>query len=169
MRNFLKKEFLLGIGIGFIISAVLVSVFGTGGLSDEEIMARAAKLGMVVQTPATESSTNNDSAEKSPAPVAKVKEPVKEPAKEPVKEPSQGEVPAQPTHQSVSITVTSGMGSEAVARELEEKGAIRDQHEFLKVVDEHHAQARLQNGTFKIPAGGDLEEILKILTARKRG
>lgn len=167
MRNFLKKEFLLGIGIGFIISAVLVSVFGTGVLSDEEIMARAAKLGMVVQTPATESSTNNDSAEKSPTPVAKVKEPVKEPAKEP----SQGEVPAvpQPTHQSVSITVTSGMGSEAVARELEEKGAIRDQHEFLKVVDEHHAQARLQNGTFKVPAGGDLEEILKILTARKRG
>jgi len=60
------------------------------------------------------------------------------------------------------------MGSESVARALGKKEIIKDQDEFLTVVDNHNAHRILQTGTFEVPVGGDLEEILYILIGKKR-
>lgn len=186
MGNWIKKDFLLGIGVGCIISAILVSVFGSGGISDAEVVARASKLGMVKQnlqrngsaqgngTPSTRSSddrqpadpTQSQTPKAAPAPVAGP--PVKTSPPQ-TSTPPQGDTAAGKNGGTTStITITNSMGSEAVARVLEKKGVIKDQYEFLRVVDSHKAHRRFQTGTFTVPVGGDLEEILAILTGKKR-
>ena len=49
MRNIFGKELLMGIGVGCIISAMIISLFGGLVITDEEVIARASKLGMVRQ------------------------------------------------------------------------------------------------------------------------
>lgn len=204
MGNLFKKEFLLGIGVGCIISAFLVSIFGVGTMSDEEVIARASKLGMVkqempwnsnsnpptgtTQAPATNtteksgesqdvnqsqtasqsqtsknSAGTTDSSENKPAVTTA-------PASSETPAPSAAQAQSATTAPPVTttITITNRMGSESVARLLEEKGVIKDQYEFLKVVDSHNAQRRFQTGTFKVTVGGDMEEILEILIGKKR-
>ncbi len=136
----------MGVGIGFILSAVIVFFSSPLKLTDEEVIARAAKLGMV--KPVTDSGSTQ--RQESGTPVVQ-----------------------QPTIQSpasqapdVQITITSEMGSEAIARMLEEKGVIKDRHEFLKVVTEHKAHTRFRNGTFTIRAGEEMAQIVKMLTGQ---
>jgi len=162
MFNFLKKDFLLGVGIGLIISAVLISFFSPVEFTDEEIIAKASKLGMVL--------SNEGSSKTAASPVkAQEKTQDKAPDKAPVKEPVESKQPPQQSAGEISkvqITVTSGMGSEAIARILEEKGAVKDRNEFLDVVTAHSAHTRFRNGTFSVPVGGDMDDIVKILTGK---
>ncbi len=153
MGKFCKRDFLLGLGIGLIISAVLVSFFDSPQLSDQEIISRAAKLGMVQPGSRTSQASTSRQVYQNPG----------------LSSPVVGEQTVPPPagpKSSIQVTVTSGMGSETIARILEEKGAIRDRQQFLKVVTEHQAHTRFRNGTFTIPVGGKMEEILKILTGR---
>lgn len=207
MGNLFKKEFLLGIGVGCIISAFLVSLFGVGTMSDEEVIARASKLGMIKQdmpwnsnsntpadtsqAPAADSAKKSDqsqaidqsqtasqpqtsknsagtiaSSESKPAATA-APAPSATPAPSTAQEPSTAQAPATPSV-TTSVTITDRMGSESIARLLEEKGVVKDQYEFLKVVDSHNAQRRFQTGTFKVTVGGDMEEILSILIGKKK-
>ena len=196
MGNLFKKEFLLGIGVGCIISAFLVSLFGVGTMSNEEVIARASKLGMIKQdmpwnsnsqeaeASSEKASSEKSSSEKVPgdntsseksgqsqdvnqsqtADQSQTTKPSTVPA------PSANPAPsiAAITSVTTSVTITDRMGSESIARLLEEKGVVKDQYEFLKVVDSHNAQRRFQTGTFKVTVGGDMEEILEILTGKKR-
>ncbi|PKM47594.1 MAG: hypothetical protein CVV03_02335 [Firmicutes bacterium HGW-Firmicutes-8] len=158
MFNFLKKDFLLGVGIGLIISAVLISFFSPVELTDEEIIAKAAKLGMVLP---------NEGSSKTAASPVKAQDKTQD--KAPVKETVESKPPLQqPTGEisKVQITVTSGMGSETIARILEEKGVVKDRDEFLDVVTAHKAHTRFRNGTFSLPVGGDMDDIVKILTGK---
>lgn len=170
MGNWLKKEFLLGIGIGCIISAFLVSVFGAGTLSDEQIVARAAKLGMVKPNmPWNGTAQEIPPADTTQPPVAETAADSENKQETPVTAPIAPPAPTAPAAPATaSITITDGMGSEAVARVLEKKGVVKDQYEFLEVVNSHNAQRRLQTGTFTVPVGGDLDEILNILIGKKR-
>lgn len=162
MFNFFKKDFLLGVGIGLIISAVLISFFSPAELTDEEIIAKASKLGMVLP---------NEGSSKTAASPVKAQDKIQDKAqdKAPVKETVESKQPLQqPTGEisKVQIRVTSGMGSETIARILEEKGVVKDRNKFLDVVTAHRAHTRFRNGTFSVPAGGDMDDIVKIMTGR---
>lgn len=217
MGNWLKKDFLLGIGFGCIISAFLVSIFGVGTMSDEEVVARASKLGMVKQempwngkpesteSPGETPPGETPSGETSSANAGKATQPAGtgQPATAETSEKSgqsqaasesqttnksnttslpqaASQSPVVPTEtkdaggaaknsaETAVVTITDRMGSESVARMLEKKGVIKDQYEFLKVVDSHNAARRFQTGNFKVPVNGDLEDILYILIGKKR-
>lgn len=157
MPNFLRKEFLLGIGVGFILSAIIVWAFGPRQLTNEEIKARAAALGMVEQGVQKEVYTSG---------ITPVPPQSKPAAVLPAQVPPAAVSPVNNPARKVTITVTSGMGSEDVARMLEQKGAIRNQHEFLQVLTRHKAHTRLQNGTFTITVGEDMDTIVKRLTGK---
>lgn len=175
MGNWLKPEFLLGTGVGCILSALLLSVFGLQPLSDQEIIDRAAKLGMVKQDkPLTSSQASKPAGEPKAIEQPKTAEQPKTTEQTQTTEHSAANekesVPAATNNNgsTTAITITNRMGSESVARLLEEKGVIENKQEFLQVVIKNKAQRKLQTGTFIVPVGGDLEEILDILLGKKK-
>ena len=176
MRNIFGKEFLMGIGVGCIISAMIISLFSGLVITDEEVIARASKLGMVRQLPWNDDQKAQGAKFPKQSPNSNKSSGQEASKASSLNNNKKNEVPDNKENvvknnaqmsKTVSITITSRMGSEAVARELEAKGAIKDQHEFLRGVEDNHAQSRLQTGTFTVPVNGDLEEILKTLTGRK--
>lgn len=173
----------MGLGLGFILSALFLAFFGGAPKTKEPPLSHTGSPGIEQKAPdtvstksdissntASKSNTSSNTASKSDTSSSTSKG---QATKADTSGTSQqaawsGESLKTDNPQTVSITITSGMGSESVARQLEEKGAIKDRHEFLKVVDRHNAQRRLQNGTFKVPVGGDLEDILDALIGRKK-
>lgn len=175
MPNLIKNDFLLGIGVGFVVSALLLSVFGGGSISDREIMDRAVELGMVKQEPTESGQPAEDTvtAEKEegqglggqaentgigqePAETGQVQE-----------EPGTGSDIQRKAIPTVRIVIKAGMGSETISRILEEKGVVADHNEFYAVVTEMKAHTRFRTGTFDVPAGGDMRELVLILTGRR--
>lgn len=184
MLNFLKKDFLVGMGAGFILSGIMIAYFGIGQPTDEEIRARAAKLGMTEQLSGEKKPPNTNADEKDSLPVDKtvptytsesVNKPISKDKPVSTDKPistdkttsdksSVSENAKKPTN--VVIEIKPGMGSETVARILEEKGVVKDKDEFYKVVTAKRAHAKFKVGKFSVPAGGDMEEILSILTRK---
>jgi len=160
MGKFMNKDFLLGIGAGFILSAIFVLFVGLPQISDEQIISRAKKLGLVEQQQITRASTQSSAPASSKSTGAA--QPEKDSA---VVKDTAGSKP--PTVKSVTITVTTGMGSEEIAKMLVKKGAIQDQAEFLRIVTKLNAHTRFQNGTFVIPAGEQPEKIVTLLTVKR--
>lgn len=157
MGKFVNRDFLLGIGAGFILSAIFVLSVGLPQISDEQIISRAKKLGMGEQQQITRASTDSGAPVSSSAvQPEKASAVVKDTAST---KPSAGK--------SVTITVITGMGSEEIARLLVKKGAIQDQTEFLQTVTKLNAHTRFQNGTFVIPAGEQPEKIVTLLTVKR--
>ena len=63
----------------------------------------------------------------------------------------------------VSITVVAGDVGSTIGDKLISAGAITDKAAFLAELDAQNAATKLKQGTFKIPAGSSLAEIVKIL------
>ncbi len=165
MLNIFRKDFLLGIGLGFLLSALIVNFTSADKLTDSEIVERAIRLGMVQ---ATDKETNQET-DKAPglplnSPVNDAeKEPVNDAEKNPVKT---GESKPPENKQFVKFEIRSGTGSEEIARMLEEQDVVIDRNQFYQLVTEKGAHRRFRTGTFDLPCDGDMEEILKILTGR---
>ena len=171
MLNIFKKDFLLGVGLGFLISALLVSFFGSEDLSDREIKARAARLGMIqaeteerkAQVGQPKTVAEEPLAEEPLAEEPLAEEPLDE-AEEPQTEPEEPQT--EKPHNMVEFVIKPGMGSETISRLLEGKGVIKDRDEFYQLVTEKNAHRRFRTGTFELPVEGDPEEILKTLTGK---
>ncbi|MBE6032535.1 MAG: endolytic transglycosylase MltG [Clostridiales bacterium] len=88
-----------------------------------------------------------------------VTEPEPQPEPQPEPEP-EGPTPGTP----VTVTIPSGSTGADVAQALLDAGLISSKDEFYKAVVEAEADTKLQAGTFDIPAGSSLDEIVKILT-----
>ena len=72
--------------------------------------------------------------------------------------------PAQPDPpQNTQITVNAGDAASTIADKLVAAGAIADKQAFLSEVMAQGADAKLKMGTFTIPAGATIAEIIKIL------
>lgn len=170
MLNILKKDFLVGIGTGFIISGIMIAYFGIGQPTDDEIRARAAELGMSQQSGAEKEQVGNSSPGKE-TPDTNFNEKQSLSADTPVSADT-AVSPKNPVSESVKkpatvvIEIKSGMGSETVARVLEEKGVVKDKDEFYKVVTAKRAHSKFKVGKFAVPLGGDMEEIVAILTGK---
>lgn len=177
------RYYLRGLGIGIFVTALIMGASGreAAPLTDAEIKAKAAALGMIesdarkltdvtpTAKPTEESSaeatakpTEEPSAEATAKPAA---EPSAEAAVKPAEE-SSAEATAKPAAEPsvISVTVKSGYGSDTVARQLEEAGLVESAADFDRYLIDHGYSKRISVGTYEIIPGTSEEEIAKIIT-----
>lgn len=181
------KYYLRGLGVGIVVTAVILTIANHLGnkMSDEDIIKRAAKLGMVMKEdeslfPPTESETTTPEPT-SPSPTeqdttaVKPAEPETTTPESTTPVPTEPEtttpVPAEPQTSGVvihtaTITVTSGMYSEAVSQKLEEAGIVKNWREFNEYLTSNGYAERLQTGTHSFNSEMDFNEIAEILVSR---
>lgn len=63
-----------------------------------------------------------------------------------------------------TIEIPSGAYSQKIAQILSEAGVVPSQDAFLKAVSDGGLETKLKAGTFKIPAGSTLDDVVKIVT-----
>ena len=181
------KYYLRGLGIGIVVTAVILTIANHLGnkMSDEDIIKRAAKLGMVMKEdeslfPPTEPETTEPEPT-SPSPAEQDTTAVKpvepetttpEPTTSVPTEPeTTTPVPAEPQTSGIvihtaTITVTSGMYSEAVSQKLEEAGIVKNWREFNEYLTSNGYAERLQTGTHSFNSEMNFKEIAEILVSR---
>ena len=176
------KYYLRGLGVGIVVTAVILTIANHLGnkMSDEDIIKRAAKLGMVMKEdeslfPPTEPETTTpEPTSSSPAEqdttAVKPAEPETTTPEPTTPEPTTPE-PAEPQTSGVvihtaTITVTSGMYSEAVSQRLEEAGIVKNWREFNEYLTSNGYAERLQTGTHSFNSEMDFNEIAEILVSR---
>lgn len=181
------KYYLRGLGIGIVVTAVILTIANHLGnkMSDEDIIKRAAKLGMVMKEdeslfPPTEPETTTPEPT-SPSPAEQDTTAVKPAEPEtttpetttpvPTEPETTTPVPAEPQTSGIvihtaTITVTSGMYSEAVSQKLEEAGIVKNWREFNEYLTSNGYAERLQTGTHSFNSEMDFKEIAEILVSR---
>lgn len=181
------KYYLRGLGVGIVVTAVILTIANHLGnkMSDEDIIKRAAKLGMVMKEdeslfPPTEPETTTPEPT-SPSPAEQETTAVKPAEQEtttpepttpvPTEPETTTPVPAEPQTSGVvihtaTITVTSGMYSEAVSQKLEEAGIVKNWREFNEYLTSNGYAERLQTGTHSFNSEMDFNEIAEILVSR---
>ncbi len=191
------KYYLRGLGVGIVVTAVILTIANHLGnkMSDEDIIKRAAKLGMVMKEdeslfpptepetttpePTSSSPTEQDTTAVKPAePETTTPEPTSpSPAEQettavkPAEPETTTPVPAEPQTSGVvihtaTITVTSGMYSEAVSQRLEDAGIVKNWREFNEYLTSNGYAERLQTGTHSFNSEMDFNEIAEILVSR---
>ena len=191
------KYYLRGLGVGIVVTAVILTIANHLGnkMSDEDIIKRAAKLGMVMKEdeslfPPTEPETTTPEPT-SPSPAEQETTAVK-PAEQattavkpaepetttpepttpvPTEPETTTPVPAEPQTSGIvihtaTITVTSGMYSEAVSQKLEEAGIVKNWREFNEYLTSNGYSERLQTGTHSFNSEMGYNEIAEILVSR---
>lgn len=171
------KYYLRGLGVGIVVTAVILTIANHLGnkMSDEDIIKRAAKLGMVMKEdeslfPPTEPETTTPEPT-SPSPAEQETTAVKPAEPETTTSEPTTPVPAEPQTSGVvihtaTITVTSGMYSEAVSQRLEEAGIVKNWREFNEYLTSNGYAERLQTGTHSFNSEMDFNEIAEILVSR---
>lgn len=181
------KYYLRGLGVGIVVTAVILTIANHLGnkMSDEDIIKRAAKLGMVMKEdeslfPPTEPETTAPEPT-SPSPAEQDTTAVKPAEQEtttpepttpvPTEPETTTPVPAEPQTSGIvihtaTITVTSGMYSEAVSQRLEEAGIVKNWREFNEYLTSNGYAERLQTGTHSFNSKMDFNEIAEILVSR---
>jgi outer membrane biosynthesis protein TonB len=194
------KHFLRGLGAGIIFSTLIVLVaYMTSGsykISDEEVIARAEKLGMVMrdgsiisdnasETDAdaekTEEVTTEKATEKETTEKAAAEEPETEitttektttekattekaKTEKATTEKSTTEQEVNSKYITADITVTSGMGSEDIAKLVQDAGIIDDYLDFDNYLNQNGYSQKLSVNTFSLNSNMTYEEIAKELT-----
>ena len=186
------KYYLRGLGIGIIVTAVIMSIAGNDSkeeLSDAEIKARAAQLGMVEESGllselAEADATKAPEAVETPKPTktpeaTEAPKPTKTPeateelkpttAPEATEKPSATEKPTakpteKPTTEMIDFTVKPGESSYTICKHLKECGLIASAEDFDTYLCDKGIDKRLRAGSFEIPKNAEPEEIAKILT-----
>lgn len=187
------KYYLRGLGIGIVVTAVIMGAASGGKkdkMSDAEIKARAAELGMVEaqtegvladleqmpqeetdsseETPAEDAAAAEGSAvppenEADAAADEEVKGPEETPSPEPEETPSSE--PEEPDlSESIIIEIKEGESSYAICRKLEGAGLIGSASAFDAYLYENGFDRKLRTGSYEIPAGAEPETIAEILT-----
>lgn len=176
------KYYLRGLGVGIVVTAVILTIANHLGnkMSDEDIIKRAAKLGMVMKEdeslfPPTEPETTTPEPT-SPSPAEQDTTAVKPAEPEtttpvPTEPETTTPVPVEPQTSGIvihtaTITVTSGMYSEAVSQKLEEAGIVKNWREFNEYLTSNGYSERLQTGTHSFNSEMGFNEIAEILVSR---
>lgn len=165
------KYYLRGLGIGILVTALIMgfTTRDSRPLTDAEIKAAAAELGMVESDSLRLADLPQDQTatpEITPEPEA-TPEVTPEPAEEPENTSEAATETTQESGTDISVTVSAGSGSRTVCNRLEEAGVITDAVEFDKYLCDQGYSKRICVGTFEIPADASWEEIAKIITRSK--
>lgn len=172
------KYYLRGLGIGIIFTTFILMIsfaFRKEELSDEEIIARAFELGMVMQeedsesekpvteateqTEATEMAENTQQTEDTGEPDTSdiTQEPDSELAREPQEVPQQGEI--------YELAVNRGDVCRTLCEKLADNGVVDDAEALRKYLFQIGYASSISVGTYQIPYGLTYEEIAQVLQA----
>lgn len=171
------KWFLRGLGVGIVLTALLLCVTYRSTQKNSNVIQQAKELGMVF--PETETQSLEQKAEELasqvPADLASgsaVRETSEEELSESEKkakkklEDSDKDIKNASAYNKGKTTfvVRSGLLSSSVSRELEEAGIIEDSKEFDAYLEKKGYGKMVRSGKYKIPEGADFEMIAKIIT-----
>lgn len=186
------QYYLRGLGIGILVTAMIFCILPGEKevLSDEEVRARAAQLGMVESSSLTLADIQHkqqESAEvQKPEESAKPESTVAPEAVENQgtdEESAEGTEAAQnddaskasteeavketeATTEVVEITIAGGSSSYTVSKQLQEKQLVEDAGEFDKYLISNGYSRSIRVGTHDIPMGATWEEIAKIISGK---
>lgn len=188
------KYYLRGLGIGILVTTVILSLAGVGrkNMTDEEVVKRAKELGMVESTllsdlpdqtktdevrptePETslqpETSEPEESASTPETPEAPEETPVAPeetpvaPEETPVS-PEDGN-PDTPAGETVTLVIGRGESSTTVSKNLKKAGIVEDAAAFDRFLCNNGYDKKIITGTYEIPYGASEEEIAKIITRK---
>lgn len=185
------RWFLRGLGIGIVITALVLCITYRNDRHGNDIIRQAKELGMVF--PKNETEDVSDSEKETAQDEAEDGEPEEgKPGKKEdgeavsgaaVKEETQPDseadkktkdrldkssndiTEASKYHGNMkSFVVRSGLLSSSVAREMEEAGIIDDADSFDEFIEKNGYGKLLRSGKYDIPNGADYETIAKIIT-----
>ena len=163
------KYYLRGIGIGIVVTAVIMGVAlgnPTGGISDAEVRARAEKLGMSDDTRVlSENEEKETKTQETASPeIQKTTEPTAKPTTAPTAEPKpSASVTSEPESEEIIIEVRPGDGSYAVAQAVQSAGLVDDAGAFDRFLCQNGYDKKICTGSHTIPAGSSEAEIAAIL------
>jgi hypothetical protein len=189
------KYYMRGLGIGIILTTLIFILSGNREkLTNNQIIARATELGMVLeekQTVTPEASTTPEATmtpEPSPTPEATTTpEPTTTPEATPTPEPTptpEATITPEPTAipttspdlteetdagegdltDVVNFTIEKGMSSNKVSIMLKEIGLIGDSEDFNNYLIEEGKTDEIDIGYFSVPSGASYEEIADTIT-----
>lgn len=174
------KYYLRGLGIGILVTTVILSLAGVGrkNMTDEEVVKRAKELGMVESTLLSdlpdqtktdevrptepgislqpETSEPEESASTPETPVAPEETPVS---------PEDGN-PDTPAGETVTLVIGRGESSTTVSKNLKKAGIVEDAAAFDRFLCNNGYDKKIITGTYEIPYGASEEEIAKIITRK---
>ena len=193
------KYYLRGIGIGVIFATILLSInfyFGENNftkqeLSDEEIIARASELGMIMpeeniedtdsskdSNDASEAETNSEAAtdasldnndetntEQVPEDVTGEVKDVLESEEAKAVDASDSSVDNTITY--VPFTVRGGESSGTVSNNLYKAGLVSSSDDFNQYITEIGMDNRIQAGTFYVKQGSTYDDIVALLVNKE--
>lgn len=163
------KQYLKGLGIGILVTVVILGVSQkTKPMTDAEIKVRAAQLGMVEETVlsdlVTEEKSGSDTLmeeytqENSEASI----EGTTQLSTQDLEEAAKGETVIE-EEGYVVITIEPGSGSSVISSKLSEAGLIASKEEYNEYLLSKGYDRRLIAGEYRIPMGASMEEITRIL------
>lgn len=181
-----RKYFVRGLGVGIVFGALIMfAAYMTSGknrMSDEDIIKRAQELGMVKQSEYVLESdvTSEETTTEAPTTTEKATEEVTTEAPT-TTEKATTEAPTTTekatteasttekadTSTQTTITISSGMSSEAIASALANAGLVDDESKFNSFLVANGYDMKLETGSFSLASGMSYEEIAKILTTKQ--
>ena len=177
------RYYMRGLGIGMLITALILILSGrtSGQLSDEQIKARAAELGMVMEDKSVlkESEASPGAAlEETEEKPEEVEPEEVEPEEVEPEEVESEEVEPEETEaekvtpeetvpaETVTITVRSGASSVSVAKQIEDAGLVSSAGDFDRYLCQNGYDKKICVGTYAIPVGATEEEIARAITKK---
>lgn len=166
-----SKWFLRGLGVGMIVTAILLCTNYRKENDHSDLIKEAKKIGMVFPKEET-SSVEQILSEITPAPVTESavsttqKEDSKKKAeKQKVENSSKDITSASAYHKNKqTFVVREGLLSSSVARDLEEQGLVKDADEFDAYLEKNDYAKYVRSGKYDIPKDADYKTIAKIIT-----
>ena len=186
------KYYLRGLGIGILVTTIIfmigIHVNREELFSDEEVIARAKSLGMVMEENETKTLDEVEEQKKSEEEQKDTKEEKQQQEEEKQEDEKSAEQKtdaseektsetdpqqtadsqAQPQNvKQIEINILPGEYSDTISQKLLDAGLIADITDFNHFITDHDYDNLIQPGTFTIPEGSSYEEIATILTTKQ--
>ena len=163
------KYYMRGIGIGVLVTTIILVIafaFSGNNISDEEIINRAKKLGMVesskTMTNSTTNTTNSTNTTEGNQTIPGATNPM------PDNNSTNSSSATNVNNDSVDFTISENDVSRTVIERLAQQGLISDAAAFNKYLNDKGLDNNLQNGTFKIRRGMSEEELANLLVTKQQ-
>lgn len=147
------KYYLRGMGIGIIVTTIILAISFSRReveISDEQVMVRAAALGMMM--PEEQTPEETEKAEATELPTAE--ESGTDAAKEPIAE-----------NDTYRLVIQQGDVCRVVCEKLEENGVIDDAEALRTYLFELGYANSISTGEYDVPYGLTMEQVAEIIVA----
>lgn len=173
------KYFLRGLGVGMVVTALVLCIAYRNSSSGKSVVEQAKELGMVFPQGTSEPDvTATPESENTKKPKSTKKAATKEPAKKAseTKKPAAASAAVKkatkkPTKKPkttaasvVTVNLEGNWISSTVARELEKRGVVKSAAQLNHYLEKSGAAKRIRSGIYKIAKGASYEEIARIIT-----